>query len=95
MANRLPLTDKDGEVRELQSEDFANAVKAFDLPASLQAKLAGVRRRGPQKEPTKERITIRVSTTVLDEFRSTGSGWQSRMDAALQDWLRTHKATQV
>jgi uncharacterized protein (DUF4415 family) len=92
MANRLPLTDKHGEVRELESEDFALAVSASALPAPLQAKIAGIRRRGPQKEPVKERITIRMSSGVLEKFRATGPGWQARIDAALQDWLRGHSA---
>jgi uncharacterized protein (DUF4415 family) len=27
---------------------------------------------------------------VLESFRVTGDGWQTRMDAALKDWLKTH-----
>ncbi|MDZ4175382.1 MAG: BrnA antitoxin family protein, partial [Hydrogenophaga sp.] len=26
-------------------------------------------------------------------FRSTGDGWQTRVDAALQDWLKKHKVS--
>ena len=40
--------------------------------------------RGPQKSPTKQRITIRLSPEVVDYFRSTGSGWQARIDEALR-----------
>jgi uncharacterized protein (DUF4415 family) len=47
--------------------------------------------RGPQKAPTKERVTIRLSKSVVDSFRSTGDGWQTRVDSALQDWLKKHK----
>jgi uncharacterized protein (DUF4415 family) len=46
--------------------------------------------RGPQKAPTKERITIRLSPEVVERFRASGEGWQSRVDAALKDWLKTH-----
>lgn len=28
---------------------------------------------------------------VVDRFRATGEGWQTRVDAALQDWLKKHK----
>ncbi|MYZ44203.1 BrnA antitoxin family protein [Schauerella aestuarii] len=45
----------------------------------------------PKADVTKERITIRLSPEVVDGFRSTGSGWQTRIDAALKDWLRNHK----
>jgi uncharacterized protein (DUF4415 family) len=59
------------------------------LPKTLQTKLAR-RTRGAQAAPTKARITIRLSPDVVETFRATGTGWQTRMDAALQDWLKTH-----
>lgn len=39
---------------------------------------------------TKERITIRLSPEVVQAFRASGEGWQTRLDAALKDWLKTH-----
>jgi len=88
MANRRSLTDAEGEVRELTAEDMARFKPAADvLPPSLRRKL-GVR--GPQKAPTKERITIRLSRDVVERFRESGDGWQTRVDAALREWLRSH-----
>ncbi|MCF8151650.1 MAG: BrnA antitoxin family protein [Burkholderiaceae bacterium] len=88
MANRKPLIDTDGEVRELTAEDMAKFKPAAEvLPSSLKRKL-GVR--GPQKTPTKERITIRLSRDVLEPFRESGEGWQTRVDAALREWLKNH-----
>ncbi|KAF3999204.1 BrnA antitoxin family protein [Glaciimonas immobilis] len=93
MKNRLPLTDKEGEVRELTTDDFARFKPATEvLPDSLLKKL-GVSKRGPQKSPVKERITIRLSPDVLMQFRATGDGWQTRMDGALRDWLKDHALT--
>jgi uncharacterized protein (DUF4415 family) len=88
MPKRVPLTRPDGEVRELKAEDIKAFKPATALPASLQQKL-GVR--GAQKAPTKERITIRLSREVVERFRATGDGWQARVDAALQDWLKKQK----
>ena len=89
MPRSKPLVDADGEVREIQAADLGAFVPAARaLPASLRRKV-GVR--GPQKAPTKERITIRLSPEVVQRFRSTGTGWQTRVDTALQDWLKTHK----
>jgi len=90
MAKRLPLTDADGEVRELTDEDFARAVPLSALPQELREKLSSLRTRGPQKEPTKDRITIRLSHDVVERFRATGNGWQTRVDEALKEWLKTH-----
>lgn len=89
MAKHSPLTNKAGEVRELTEADFKRAISFSSLPESLQAKLKRIPR-GPQKSPLKERITIRLSPEVVAPFRATGDGWQTRLDAALKDWLKTH-----
>ena len=93
MPRSKQLVDTRGEVREIQTADLKSFRAAGEaMPASLRRKL-GVR--GPQKTPTKERITIRLSPQVVQRFRATGDGWQTRIDAALQDWLKTHKPAKV
>jgi uncharacterized protein (DUF4415 family) len=70
MPKHEPLIDAKGEVRELTANEltpFRPARKA--LPESLRRKIGG---RGPQKSPTKERITIRLSQDVVQRFRTTG-----------------------
>jgi uncharacterized protein (DUF4415 family) len=47
-------------------------------------------RRGKNKAPTKELISIRLSPDVLNRFRASGTGWQSRVDLALREWLKRH-----
>jgi uncharacterized protein (DUF4415 family) len=44
----------------------------------------------PKAELTKERITIRLSRDVVTQFRATGVGWQTRMDAALRQYIAEH-----
>ncbi len=44
----------------------------------------------PKAEVAKERITIRLSPDVLAAFKATGKGWQSRIDAALKEWVQEH-----
>ena len=89
MSKRKPPTDARGEVRELAVADLKSFKRTAEaLPASLRRKV-GVR--GLQKAPLKERITIRLSPEVVRRFRATGDGWQTRVDAALQDWLKKHK----
>ena len=53
-------------------------------------KKLGVRGR-PKAAVTKERITIRLSREVVETFRATGEGWQTRMDEALQEYVREHR----
>lgn len=93
MSETRDLIDADGEVRELTAEDLALFRPAADvLPSSLLAKL---KVRGRQKAPTKERITIRLSSEVVQRFRATGDGWQTRVDAALKDWLKAHEPAEA
>ena len=90
MPKSKPLTNTEGEVRELTAADmkrFQNAKQA--LPGTL---LKELNVRGPQKTPTKERITIRLSPEVVQRFRDTGDGWQARVDTALKDWLKSQEA---
>lgn len=86
MPKRKPLTDSDGEVRELTARDLKTVRRYSGLPATEQRKLRRVR--GPQKAPTKERLTIRLSRDVVSQFRASGAGWQARVDDALRAWLR-------
>lgn len=85
---KAPLIGADGEVRELTDDDLKSFKPARDvLPMALQ-KTLGIR--GAQKAPTKVSTTIRLSPDVLEAFKSQGNGWQTRIDTALKDWLRTH-----
>ena len=90
MTKRARLIDADGEVRELTAADLRRFKPADQvLPPEL-LKTMGIKPRGPQKAPTKQATTIRLSPDVMAAFKATGSGWQTRIDAALKDWLRTH-----
>ena len=88
MNKRAPLTDADGEVRELTAEDLAKFRPAHEvLPVALQATL-GMRRRGPQRTPTKVVTTIRFDPDILDALKATGPGWQTRVNDALRADIR-------
>ncbi len=40
-------------------------------------------KRGPQKSPTKKLVSLRLSPEVVEHFKSTGPGWQTRIDHTL------------
>jgi len=44
----------------------------------------------PKAESTKIPTAIRLSADVVEYFKSTGAGWQSRIDSALRDWMSGH-----
>ena len=84
MSKRAPLTDANGEVRALTAEDMARFRPASQaLPVDLQETL-GMRRRGPQKAPTKVSTTIRLDADLLEALKATGEGWQTRVNALVR-----------
>jgi uncharacterized protein (DUF4415 family) len=55
---------------------------------------AQMKRRGgrPRLANPKISVTIRYDVEVVEQFRAKGEGWQTRMNDALRDWLKTHSA---
>jgi uncharacterized protein (DUF4415 family) len=94
MANRKPLIDEDGEVREVTAEEVALFKPFSSLPETEQKMLLNLRNRGPQKTPRKVPISIRLSPDVADGLRATGNGWQVRADEALRSWLAKSMKTE-
>ena len=52
-------------------------------------------RRGRPPGSTKTPTTVRLDNEVLEAFRATGPRWQSRLNAALADWLKTHSPDEL
>ncbi len=72
-----------------------DGVDEDDRPLSKDEMRAGMeaaaKRRGrPVGSGVKEQVAIRIDREVLAAFRAGGAGWQTRMNDALKDWLRTH-----
>lgn len=90
MVSRLPVIDEDGEVGDLSEVDMSLFRPAHEvLPLALQ-KTLGMRPRGPQKSPKKVPTTIRLSPEVMEYFRASGDGWQSRVDGVLREYVAQH-----
>ncbi len=72
-----------------------DGVDEDDRPATdeeLAAGMAAARKaRGRPPGSTKESTTIRIDHDVLEAFRADGAGWQSRMNAALREWLQAKR----
>lgn len=50
------------------------------------------RTRGKNRLPTKQQVAIRLDPDVLAAFREGGRGWQTRINAALREWLQQSSA---
>lgn len=67
---------------ELTEADFAKARPFSEVFPNLSASIR--KGRGPNKSPTKKLVSLRLSREVIDHFKLTGAGWQSRIDETLR-----------
>jgi uncharacterized protein (DUF4415 family) len=51
-----------------------------------------IRRRGPQKAPTKQPVSLRLSRDVIDHYKAKGPGWQARIDDDLRKVAKLRSA---
>ncbi|MBZ0094830.1 MAG: BrnA antitoxin family protein [Sulfuricella sp.] len=49
-----------------------------------------LRRGRPKAEVTKTPIKLRLDPDIIEAFKASGRGWQTRMNDALRDWLKSH-----
>ena len=86
----------DGENPEWNAHTFAKARPASEvLPNIFGAKVAKemMRPRGrPPVAHPKERINIRLPHEVVEYFKLAGEGWQTRIDAALRQFIAENQS---
>ena len=90
----MQIKTKSGRILELPSpeEDAQITAAALTDPDNLpltDEELQQFRRtRGrPQGSGKKEQVTLRIDTEILEQFKATGNGWQTRLNEALRDWV--------
>jgi uncharacterized protein (DUF4415 family) len=70
-----------------RSDPDAQPVTPTQLKAMVP--LRGLRGR-PKSENKKLLVSVRYSPEVIEYFKSTGDGWQSRMDGVLLNYITRH-----
>ena len=93
----MPKVKMDDEMKTFASDVLESIAQAkrgefarVHTPANISIYKARGRPVGSFKDDSKQAVTVRYSPEVLAAFRATGAGWQTRMNDALKDWLRTH-----
>ena len=72
----------DPDVPELDDEWFDRARPAIEVHPELVD--YSLRRRGKQREPIKERVSLRLDADTVAYLRSSGPGWQTRLNEMLR-----------
>lgn len=75
----------DADNPEWTDEMFAKAKPAHEvLPPEVLAAFPNTRRPGrPKSDNPKVAVTLRLDASVLERFKASGPGWQTRMNDAL------------
>lgn len=72
----------DDDNPEWTEADFARALRGDDIPPEIRA--AFPKTRGRPAGSAKQLVSLRIDRDVLDSFRASGPGWQSRINEALR-----------
>ena len=86
---KKPLTDKDGEVRELTGAEIKRMKSVREVDPALAETMAQIkaqRQRGRPKKPfTKKKLTVRLDADVVSWLKKSGAGYQTRLNEILRD----------
>jgi uncharacterized protein (DUF4415 family) len=74
----------------IDPDDAPELTDAFFERADEYRNGALVKRGRPVQAVTKASIKLRLDPDIIASFRAMGSGWQTRMNDALKEWLREH-----
>lgn len=72
---------------EITPDQFAKAQPFAEAFPELAMALR--QSRGPQKAPTKQLVSLRLDQDVIERFKATGPGWQTRINEALRQVAET------
>ena len=93
---KLPQPDDFDENPEWTEADFRRARPAADvLPELFGPEVAArmLRKPGrPKADAVKVPVTMRLDGDVLEHFKSTGRGWQTRINETLRAGMKRAKA---
>ncbi len=95
---RLAPDEPDDENPEWTAEDFARAIPHIGgKPVTMEEfRAAHAARMGrPKTENPKRSVTLRLDADVVEHFRGTGDGWQTRINATLRKAAKLPAAPSV
>jgi uncharacterized protein (DUF4415 family) len=80
----IAAAESDPDNPPLTDEQLRRMRPAHEVSPQLVARQLRRERGRPKSTVTKQQVTLRIDRDVLDKFRSTGVGWQRRINEALR-----------
>ena len=85
---RIPTTEEDRAITAAAKGD-PDALPLTSKQLKAMVPMRALRGR-PKSENKKLLVSVRYSPEVVAYFKSTGDGWQSRMDGVLRKYVERH-----
>ncbi len=83
----MPTEEEDAAITAAALSD----PDAQPLSAEQLAQFKPMRTRGrPRSDNNKVATNVRYDRDLVDAFKATGDGWQTRMNDALREWANAH-----
>ena len=84
---RRPLSDKDGEVRELTAEDMRLFKPIAEVDPGMVEAMKDFRRKvgRPKAVAPKVHVGFRLSADIVASIKASGRGYNARVDQALRE----------
>ena len=83
----VPTAEEDAAITAAAESD----PDAMPLTPAQWAQAQPLMRRGrPLGGGIKTQVTLRLDTEVIEKFKASGDGWQTRINDALKTWVQTH-----
>jgi uncharacterized protein (DUF4415 family) len=80
----IAAAESDPDNPPLTDEQLRRMRPAYKVRPELVARQLRRERGRPKSAVTKQQVTLRIDRDVLDKFRSTGDGWQRRINDVLR-----------
>ena len=87
---KMPTVEED-QLITVAAESDPDALPLTDEQMGRMVPMRVLRGR-PKLGNKKLLISIRYSPEVIDYFKSSGAGWQARMNAVLREYVQSHSA---
>ncbi|WP_144112779.1 BrnA antitoxin family protein [Paraburkholderia sp. BCC1886] len=88
----MPTDEEDAAINRGIAED----PDTYEVPPEDFKKMKKMGARGrPRLDEPKVLLSVRYDADIVERFKATGDGWQTRMNDALRDWLKDHQPVEM
>ncbi|MFP4889300.1 BrnA antitoxin family protein [Paraburkholderia sp. EG304] len=84
----MPTDEEDAAI----NRGIAADPDTYEVPDEDFKKMKRLGARGrPRLDTPKVLLSVRYDADIVEAFKASGDGWQTRMNDALRDWLKDHQ----